>query len=953
MQKYDIGSIKIGSSQDLILKQINPGSQVLECGCATGYMTQYMKEKLHARVYIVEYDETAFDIAINYAEDGICADLMGNEWQKKFRGIAFDYILFADVLEHIYDPVSVLRKAVALLKEGGKVLVSLPNVTHNDVLLNLYRDEWKYTPIGLLDETHIRFFGAKNLEPLFQKVNLQIVHQDYIVKDQFDTEQNLSNNLEDGMLVESFRNRIYGNVYQFIIMAQRVDYVLRNEIKSEIRTPKPPEYLAQLYYAGSDRRFTGTNKIVKKYPITGKFREIFDLSELDVCAVRFDPIENYQCIVENLHVSDGTEELHTNPINGRYIGKMILFENTNPQISIQLQENRKHKLEISADVIPIYSTVQKKLLLKTISAYETADTAQQLRHDAEQKMINSQVLLNETKMQLDKTKMQLDETQERLKNTKAKYDRITSSFYWRITKPVRVFVSSLKKICIYRKQSKCVGYIKRSKLFDPVWYLKQNPDVLQSGMKPAKHYYFFGWKEGRNPSELFSTHEYLELHRDVKNANICPLYHYEKDGKFEGRHYRFTTNDEKSNDINKVVDILYKNEHLKSYLKTWIKVRMIPIVQNKIVFATFQDKYVCNPKYICEEILRQKLPLEIVWLYKPDSGMLAEYPKNIHLVKRGSVEAKKEIASAKMLIENGTNLFTKNFPKKKGQINICTWHGSLGFKKIGYDTVQSNASYRSGKMYEKNHDYLITNSKFEEQAFRTAFWPKNTCIMLGHARNDILFIKDPQKIERIRNDVCKYFNIDREYKLLLYAPTFRETMLHSASTYVPQDILDRGIYKLDYTSVRDTLEKRFGGKWIILVRHHFYNALNETLKNMIPDSVVIATEYPDMQRLLVAADIGITDYSSWILDFMLTRKPGFLFTMDLNNYKDKRGIYYPLEEAPFPVAKNNEELKNNIETFDNELYLQKIEIFLKDKGCIEDGHASKRIVTKIKELLDI
>ena len=118
------------------------------------------------------------------------------------------------------------------------------------------------------------------------------------------------------------------------------------------------------------------------------------------------------------------------------------------------------------------------------------------------------------------------------------------------------------------------------------------------------------------------------------------------------------------------------------------------------------------------------------------------------------------------------------------------------------------------------------------------------------------------------------------------------------------------------------------------------------------DSIIDVTMYQDIQELLASADIAITDYSSCIFDFMLTKKPGFIYATDIEEYNTERGFYYPLEETPFPIARNNEELIQNILNFDNEKYQQKVEKFLKDKGCIEDGHASERVVELIKEIIN-
>ena len=116
--------------------------------------------------------------------------------------------------------------------------------------------------------------------------------------------------------------------------------------------------------------------------------------------------------------------------------------------------------------------------------------------------------------------------------------------------------------------------------------------------------------------------------------------------------------------------------------------------------------------------------------------------------------------------------------------------------------------------------------------------------------------------------------------------------------------------------------------------------------------LIDVTKYPDIQELMLIADIGITDYSSWIYDYVLTRKPGFIFAEDIEEYNTERGFYYKLETTPFAIARNNEELFDCIMNFDLSIYQNKVDKFLSNKGCIEDGKASYRVVEKIKEIMN-
>lgn len=213
------------TSDLLLLQQIREGATVLECGCAAGYMTRYLKERLHASVYIIEKDKSGFDQALQFAADGLCTDLEQTDtWGAHFADLRFDYILFADVLEHLRDPAKVLQKAGELLKPDGSLLMSIPNAAHADILFNLYKNRWNYQPFGLLDDTHIHFFGPENIRELLGSASLTLRCADYVIRPPFQTEQGRSDFGPDDMpVVDAICHRPYTDVYQFVLTANRKD----------------------------------------------------------------------------------------------------------------------------------------------------------------------------------------------------------------------------------------------------------------------------------------------------------------------------------------------------------------------------------------------------------------------------------------------------------------------------------------------------------------------------------------------------------------------------------------------------------------------------------------------------------------------------------------------------------------------------------------------------------
>jgi CDP-glycerol glycerophosphotransferase len=357
------------------------------------------------------------------------------------------------------------------------------------------------------------------------------------------------------------------------------------------------------------------------------------------------------------------------------------------------------------------------------------------------------------------------------------------------------------------------------------------------------------------------------------------------------------------------------------------------IQNNKVVFMTFNNNYMCNQKYICEELLKQELPLDIVWVCTKAQIATGQYPKNVRLVIRDSYEFFKEVATAKVWVDNALNFTWNPIPKKKGQFYLQTWHGSMGLKRIGKQDVKNARWSMSAAMAGKATTVCISNSTFETEVFRTTHWPKTEILELGHARNDVFFLSK-QEQAKIRSRVCEFYDIPESYYIALYAPTFRN-----------DDAADT--YDLDHMKFVRALEAKFGGRWVLLNRYHF-KTKNARKNSVETERIISATAYPDIQELIVAADVGITDYSSWICDLVLTQKPGFIYAPDLKAYDSERGFYYPLEETPFPIAETNEELAERIRNFDPATYEQKRQEFLKARGCKEDGHATEKIVEIIK-----
>ena len=361
--------------------------------------------------------------------------------------------------------------------------------------------------------------------------------------------------------------------------------------------------------------------------------------------------------------------------------------------------------------------------------------------------------------------------------------------------------------------------------------------------------------------------------------------------------------------------------------------------KKKIIFLNFTGNYDCNPKAICQEIIDEGVDARLIWsVYKNTLVIPGRFPRQVEAVRRNTYDFYKHMASARVIVDNGIGTAFVNYKKKRGQYLIETWHGSLGIKKFGAkdnnDRDWVRRAYREGRMTS----YIISNSDFEDDIYREDFWKKTPIWKFGHPRNDILFTQDEEKIRALDRQIRDENEIPDGVRLCLYAPTFRGDG-------------DLSPYVLDYDRLNKALEKRFGGKWVILTR--FHNRTKKFLRGFkVPPTVINVSTYPDIQELMLVIDAGITDYSSWICEYLLRRKPGFIFATDLKDYAaHERSFAFPLEELPFPIATDEKELEDNILSFDNEAFCDKCEVFLKSKGSVDDGHASERVVAEIKKLL--
>lgn len=387
--------------------------------------------------------------------------------------------------------------------------------------------------------------------------------------------------------------------------------------------------------------------------------------------------------------------------------------------------------------------------------------------------------------------------------------------------------------------------------------------------------------------------------------------------------------------LNKIKKLAIKNKFFSNMIYTCFKIYGIlfyfifcltdfifPIKKNKIVCCNMKGKrYGDNPKYITDILLQKEKNLDIVWLINDPTD--TEIPKSVRAVKNDFWHQIYELSTAKVWIDSNTKQY--GFRKRKNQLYIQTWHGSYGLKKIYGDIIDkvSKIDIANVKYNSRNTDIMISNAKRTSEIYRRAFWYQGNILENGSPRNDIFFKNN----EDVKNKVRNYFGLSGK-KVVLYAPTFRVD-------YRVSDL------NLNYDILLQALSNRFGGEWVVLVRLHPNNLQDAKSFIQYTDKIINASEYDVMQELLVASDVLVTDYSSCMFDFVTNGKPCFLYASDIARYKEERDNYYELEDLPFPVATNEQELKEVITTFNADKYKKELNNLFEEVGLKETGHASE------------
>ena len=362
---------------------------------------------------------------------------------------------------------------------------------------------------------------------------------------------------------------------------------------------------------------------------------------------------------------------------------------------------------------------------------------------------------------------------------------------------------------------------------------------------------------------------------------------------------------------------------------------IFPIKNNKITCSSFEGGgFCCNPKYIAMELHKLETDLDIIWFVK---DLNKEFPDYIHAVKDTPWNRAYHMSTAKVWVDNSRQKFGTR--KRKGQYYMQTWHGQIGFKPIGhlrgesFSKIADIVSSYDARMI----DAWISNSKWSSNVFRKAFY-NEPIVEIGSPRTDLFY-----KNNKILNQMIREkYDIKEDEKILLYAPTFR------GGNQKERRCVKADEFGFSVDLIKNVLLKKTKSNWSVLVRLHPQIVISKAERGDNFNGAIDVSDFDDIYELLAITDIFITDYSSAAFDAAMRYIPVMLYAKDFEDYiKDRGKLLWDVNNLPFDMARNIDELVQIILKWDNKRYRKKVEKLFETCGVKEDNMSSYRAASII------
>lgn len=297
-----------------------------------------------------------------------------------------------------------------------------------------------------------------------------------------------------------------------------------------------------------------------------------------------------------------------------------------------------------------------------------------------------------------------------------------------------------------------------------------------------------------------------------------------------------------------------------------------------------------------------------------------------------------DISDAHYVFLNDACNVTSCIPLRKGTKIYQLWHACGAFKKFGMSTAELIFG-DNRKTLEKypnygNLSYVTVSSPEVIWAYEEAMNLKGTktqVVATGVSRTDVFY--DRHFIEQSKAAVYSVCPAAENKKIILYAPTFRGRVAKAESP----DCLDI-----------PAMKRALGDEYVLLIKHHPFVKQPPVVPEDCADFAMDVTKSLEIDQLLCASDVCVSDYSSLIFEYSLFERPMIFFAYDLDDYFDWRGFYYNYDElTPGPVVKETEEIIDYIRHLDARFDQAQVHAFKEKFMSSCDGHATDRIMALV------
>lgn len=359
-----------------------------------------------------------------------------------------------------------------------------------------------------------------------------------------------------------------------------------------------------------------------------------------------------------------------------------------------------------------------------------------------------------------------------------------------------------------------------------------------------------------------------------------------------------------------------------SFLKVWGC--FIPIDKKMVVFSGHTRKYNDSPRALYEYMLAHPEKYgqyKCVWALEDPANV--DVPGNPIKVKSDTLEYFKYTLKAKYWIAC-VNIERSLHFKKRSCRYLNTWHGTP-FKHVGNDAGGRN-DFDFGSV-----DLFCYASDFEKEIYKRAFRVREEAmISTGLPRNDVLYNTTPREVE----DIKKRLNLPLNKKIILYAPTWRDSTDNGKTCAIKPPVDAR------------KWEAAFKDDYIVLFRMHAYT--NKLLNMEFNDTLRDYSAYPNVNDLFKVADILISDYSASMADYSILERPVLSFAYDYDEYKKERGLYVDYEkEMPSGILRTEDDVIEYILNMDYQKECGKTRTMVKNKMLQYGGDATRMCLERL------